>query len=155
MWRTVASLSSLNQFTFTYLFRHARHSQRCMQWVSPPPPHPLSSSITLTDAMVNGWLEVTDTGLLFYIHVRTAGYWEYSFNTTATWETYPQAGVMTIIKWGENYYLSLSLTPKCTHTHSYTCSKCPHLPRKHLSETGVVNSDTTWLVLCISIAFCS
>ena len=62
MWRTVASLSSPNQFTFTYLFRHARHSQRYMQWVSPPHPPALSSPITLTDAMVNGWLEVTDMG---------------------------------------------------------------------------------------------
>lgn len=62
---------------------------------------------------------------------------------------------MTILKWSENYYLSLSLPLSHTHTHSCTHNKRPHLPRKHLSKTGMANFDTTWLVLCISIAFCS
>lgn len=67
-WCDGVALRSLNKFTFTYLFRHVHHSQRCTQLVSHCHPFP-SSPITLADTMANTWLQVPDAGLPFAIPV--------------------------------------------------------------------------------------
>lgn len=128
---------SLNQFTFTYLFRYTCHSQRCMQWVS----HPhllLSSPIPLPDAMANGWLQVTDTDFLFpqssppYIYTHKHKH-THTRNISLGWcNDNFKINVLLF-----SVVLSLSLWK--AHTYSYTHNKCPHLPKKHLSKSGMVN----------------
>lgn len=109
-WCDGVALSSLNQFTFTYL-------------LSPPLPevhwpvsscHPfLSSSINLTDVMANAWLEVMNTGLPFHIPVGRVERWEYPFDTARLCE---KRFLRLVKQWFQNE--ARTVFCRCLHTHT-------------------------------------
>lgn len=66
-----------------------------------------------------------------------------------TWETFPQVGLMMILKWRENCSLAVTLP------HSDTRGKMSTSAKKALKQKWWGKCDTTWWALCIHIAFCS